>query len=431
VLGALLVLAGAALGHPARAQEATPWAQDALDRIARDTAALRELPPPAHLDDVLISRDELAAMLPSLLAEDVDPAETAAETRAYAALGLLPEGTDLFALDVNLMGEQAVGLYDPVTDTMYVVATGHPAIEEYSYAHEFTHALQDADLDPHDLLEDLSALNGDQVLAALALSEGDATATSNAYLEQHPALALALAREVSGDFPELEQAPAAISVALLFPYVSGADFVERLRADGGWDAVDAAYADVPASTEQILHPRKYLDRDAPTTVFLPDPVTALGAGWHSVNEDTLGEMQTALLLADLAPGQGFNETTGRIDLPEAARNAAAGWDGDRYVLWEDGSGTSDVLVWRSVWDTPEDARAFSRALARFEEQRWSGAFSGESPDDIALVTPDIAARILLDGQEVRYVEAPDLTLADAAMTALRDATQPTPAPGPN
>ena len=113
---------------------------------------------------------------------------------------------------------------------------------------------------------------------------------------------------------------------LVFPYSEGLAFVERLRAEGGWDAVDAAYADIPTSTEQILHPRKYLDRDEPSAVALPDPTVALGQEWRVVDEDTLGELQMALLLANFAPGEGINGLTGAIDLPEAARNAAAGWD---------------------------------------------------------------------------------------------------------
>jgi hypothetical protein len=83
-----------------------------------------------------------------------------------------------------------------------------------------------------------------------------------------------------------------------------------------------------------------------------------------------------------------------------------------------------------VWDTESDARAFSRALAQFGNNRWGGVFNGESPDDVALATPEIAARIELDGQEVRYVQAPTLALADAALAALQAAPPPDPAPGP-
>jgi hypothetical protein len=408
-----------------------------LDRIAQETAELRELPPLAEINDVLISQDELLAMMPELIAEEITPEEAAAQSRSLAALGLIPAGTDLLDLTVRLMSEQVAGYYDPLSDEMRVLFDGNPGLTEYFYAHEVIHALQDAYLDPDDLMEDLTALNSDQVLATVALYEGDAVAGSAAYLERHPALTVAFLREIGrdspvmGTAPAMDTAPAAVVVALLFPYTSGAAFVDRLLAEGGWDAVDAAYGDIPASTEQILHPLKYLERDEPSLLALPDPVSALGADWRVVDEDTLGELQTALLLANFDPGEGFNSITGDMALPEAARNAAAGWDGDRFALWEYGDGERETLVWRSVWDTPQDARAFSRALAQIGNDRWNSVFNGESPDDVALVTPDIAARILLAGQEVLYVQAPDLSLADAALAALQTAPPPDPAPSPN
>src|SRR4051794_39760565 len=363
-----------------------------FDRIATETATLRELPPLAEIDDVVITRAELEAMLPSLIAEDLDPEEVKAEARALAALGLIPGGLDLLDLDEKLLGEQAAGFYDPIKHEMFVVSDNGDKLgaAEYFYSHEVVHALQDAYLDPEDLLEDQSDMNGDESLAALALIEGDAVAGSNEYLAQHPGLALDLLREAQIDFPVLESAPAAVGVTLVFPYSSGLEFVDRLRGEGGWDAVDAAYQDVPASTEQILHPTKYLQRDRPVTLELPDASDVLGKNWRLVSEETLGELQTAILLANLPPGEGVSMVTGSIALPEAARNAAAGWDGDRYALWEDPQTRQEVLVWRTAWDTPDDARAFSRALAKFEEERWDGIFNGESPDDIALITADVA-----------------------------------------
>jgi hypothetical protein len=419
------------------AQNATPPPQSetdidaTLDVIARETAALRGLPPLVEIADVLLTRDELRAMLPDLLADEIDAAQLAAESRALVALGLLPAGTDLAALNERVMGEQAAGYYDLRSDEMIVVLDDDFGVEEYFYAHEVVHALQDAYLDPDDQLEDTSEMSSDRALAALALFEGDATYTSNLYLAEHPALAMKILQELQQDFPELEQAPAPLSVMLVFPYSAGNTFVARLYAEGGWGAVDAAYGDLPVSTEQILHPRRYLDRDEPSVVTLPEPATALGGGWRIVDEDTLGELQTGLLLADLEPGEGFNGNTGRVDLPEAATNAAAGWDGDRFALWEDGDSEREVLVWRSVWDSAEDARAFARALARFGATRWGGIFNGESPDDVALATPRIAARILLLGQEVLYVQAPDISLADATLGALQTAPAVDPAPGPN
>ena len=420
---ALSALAQDAVDEPTRELEGE------LDRIARETAEIRGLPPLAEIDDVLVSQDEMVAMMPELIAEEIVPADALAQARSLAALGLIPEGIDLLDLTTRLMGEQAAGFYDPLTDEMLVLFDGNLGVTEYFYSHEVIHALQDAHLDPDDFMEDMTSLSGDEALAALALYEGDAVAGSTAYLSEHPALVGALLREAQGDFPVFDAAPAAVGIVLLFPYVTGATFVDRLLSESGWEAVNAAYADRPTSTEQILHPLKYLERDEPSLIALPDPAAALGEGWRIVDEDTLGELQTAVLLADLAPGEGFDGFTGEIRLPEAARNAATGWDGDRFALWEDDNGQRETLVWRSVWDTPQDARAFSRALAQFGDGRWDGAFIGESPDDVALVTTDVAARILLDGQEVFYVQAPDLPLADAALAALQAAPAPAPAPG--
>ena len=415
---------------PALAQDASLDAE--LERIARETAAIRELPSLADIDDVLLTREELLAMMPDLIGDEVDSEDAAAQSRALAALGLLPAGTDLFDLTLRLMGEQAAGYYEPLTDEMIVVTDGDSSpdlgAEEYFYSHEVVHALQDAHLDRDDLMEEPPEGNGDAGLAAIALYEGDAVVASTAYLESHPELALEIARAGTPDFPEIDAAPGAVVVSLVFPYTEGADFVSRLRREGGWEAVNAAYADIPVSTEQILHPGKYLQRDAPAAAPLPDPAV-LGDGWTLVDDDTLGELRIGLLLADLPPGGGINAITGAIGLPEAARNAAAGWDGDRYALWENDG--REVSVWRSVWDSPSDARAFSRALAQFQQSRRGGVFTGESPDDIALITPEIAARIQLDGQEVRYIQAPDLALADAALAAMQAAPPPDPAPGPD
>ena len=427
IVFAVLLPVTAAVGV---AQDEDPAIEAELDRIARETAILRELAPLADIEEVMLSRDELLTSMPEIIAEEIDREEAEAQSRAFAALGLIPEGTDLFALHERLLGEQAMGFYDPLTDEMLVITGEDPAVTEYFYAHEVVHALQDAYLDPTDLMEDLTGLSGDEALAALALYEGDASMASNAYLDERPALAVALLREAQIEFPELDAAPAAVSVVLVFPYTSGLSFVARLHDEGGWERVNAAYADPPASTEQILHPVKYLDRDEPSLVALPTAETALGDGWRVVAEDTLGELQTALLLAALEAGQGFDGITGALRLPEAARNAAAGWDGDRFALWADGDGR-ETLVWRSVWDTPRDARAFSRALAQYENARWGGVFNGESPDDVALVTTEVAARIVLAGQTVLYVQAPDLPLADAALAALQTAPPPDPAPGPD
>ena len=429
----VFLLLAAATSPIASAQDATPLPSVSLEQqlaeIAAETAEIRELAPLPDIDDVVLTRDELVQLLPGMISEDLDPAELEGATQALVALGLLPEGSDLLDLTLRLLGEQVAGFYDPLTDEMIVVADGDFSAEAYYYSHEVVHALQDAHLDPDDLMEETSSDNDDESLAMAALYEGDAVVTSTFYLERHPELAFDLLREAQTDSTELDSAPAAMVVTLVFPYVSGQPFVEQLFQDGGWDAVDAAYLDMPASTEQILHPEKYLDRDNPVTLTLPSPSEAIGDGWSEVHQNTLGELQIALLLADLPPGSGFNGITGQYAIPDPALNAAAGWDGDRYALWASADG-QEALVWRTAWDTEHDARSFAAALARYEEDRWDGIFNGESAEDIALTTDDVAARLLLRGKEVFYVQSPTLQLTDRAQAALLAAQAPSPDPGP-
>lgn len=431
LLVSLLLTAGATC--VVQAQDATPVGDPALERqlaqIATETAELRELSPLSDIDDVVLTRDELVRRLPDMIEEGLDSAELEGATRALIALGLLPDRSDLVDLTLRLLGEQVAGFYDPRTDEMIVVADGEFSAEAYYYSHEVVHALQDAYLDPNDLMEEVTSDNDDESLAMAALYEGDAVVTSTLYLAAHPELTLDLLREAN-EGTELETAPAAMVVSLVFPYISGQPFVDRLLNEGGWDAVDAAYLDMPASTEQILHPEKYLDRDFPVALELPSPSDVMGRAWSEVHQNTLGELQVALLLADLPPGDGLNATTGQYAIPEAAQNAAAGWDGDRYALWESGDG-QEVLVWRIAWDTQQDARAFAAALARYEEGRWDSIFNGESANDIALVTGDVAARLLLRGNEVFYVQSPTLELTDQAQAALLAAAAPVPEPGPH
>ena len=87
-----------------------------------------------------------------------------------------------------------------------------------------------------------------------------------------------------------------IAMAQVTFYFGGQRFVDELRkaAGGGWDLVDFAYQRrLPATTEQILHPEKYLkDEDALSVPDSPGP----GPGWAEVDKGTVGEFFTRELL---------------------------------------------------------------------------------------------------------------------------------------
>ena len=94
----------------------------------------------------------------------------------------------------------------------------------------------------------------------------------------------------------------------------------------------------------MLHPKHFFAREAPRRVT---PRLAPPAGASQLSEGTLGEL---LLRSLLEPG---------------AESAAEGWGGDGWRLYDVRSRT--LLLWRSEWDTPADAREFQTALrARFD-----------------------------------------------------------------
>jgi hypothetical protein len=119
------------------------------------------------------------------------------------------------------------------------------------------------------------------------------------------------------------------------------------------------------STEQILHAEAFFDqRDDPVRVTLP----RLMRNAESVFEDGLGEFETRLFL--------FEHTR---DVALASR-AAAGWDGDRFVLARLPGG-GEALVWALAWDSAIDAAEFVDALETVLPGRYSGMERVPSDDD--------------------------------------------------
>ncbi len=400
----LLLLVGLLLGIGSTPVVAQDELTAQFDEIAEETADLRDLPIETEIQEALLSREALEQRLIDDFDTDYPPEDVDADTRLLEVFGLMPPGTDLKQLYLDLLTEQIAGFYDPRTDELYVISGGSELsdLEEWTYAHEVTHALQDQAFDL-EAMQDRANDVDDASLAISALIEGDATAVGNDYLTENPGLLLGITQALAGgdiDASQLDTAPPIIARTLLFPYEAGLSFVTALREDGGWDAVDAAYADPPTSTEQILHPEKYVDRDEPTTVTLPNLEAALD-GYRILDENNLGEFQTRVLL------EGGGDT-------DVAITAAAGWDGDRYALLA--SGQDEVLVWETAWDSEADAEEFIAALRATDEARFNAAYA-ESEGTLALTTDGQSARIEVQGSRIRYVLAPNANLADAALAA--------------
>jgi hypothetical protein len=324
--------------------------------IRSQVETIRGLQPTQDIAPVLITQAQLSANLQADFDRNNPPAVVLATQRTLIAIGLLPVGSSLRTLVLDLQSGQVVGYYSPAQKELFVVSSSGAIgpTQRLTYAHEFTHELQDQHFKLGSL--DLQASDqGDQSLARLGLVEGDAVSVQTTWMTQQLTPAeLAEVVAVASDpaaIAALSRAPKYLQQTLLFPYTSGLSFAEGLIASGGYQAVNAAFARPPDSTEQILHPDKYAADEKPIAVTLPtDLATKMGSGWAAGAQDTLGELSLRIWLQ-----QGGVVTA-------AANAAAAGWGGDRMELLE-GPNETDAVAIETAWDTPADATEFATAAA--------------------------------------------------------------------
>ena len=346
----------AAPSEPAASGTPAPPAAEVYASIRAAVEAIRGLEPTADVDPVTIDEAQLRTNLEAEFDAENVASDLKFSEETLITLGLLPPNSSLRALTLDFQAGQVAGYYSPDKKELFVVSRSGElgAPEEVTYAHEFTHQLTDQRFDLSKLLGGASN-ESDRALAQLALIEGDAVSVQTTWTIQNltpqqmgELLAASLDPEA---IAALQRAPAYLRETALFPYQNGLAFVTALASSGGYDAVDAAYAEPPASTEQVLHPEKYAAGEAPIKVDLPAGLAkSMGAGWTEAGQDTLGEFILRLWL-----------TQNGVSLATASA-AVAGWGGDRLVLLRGPSGALTVgLV--TTWDTKADAEEFGTAAA--------------------------------------------------------------------
>jgi hypothetical protein len=323
--------------------------------------------------------------------------------RAWARLGLLPPSVDLHETILQLYTGQLAGMYDPETKAMYLASWIPLPLQAGAVAHELVHALQDQHFDLIRYFEQVKG-DSDAEAARQAVVEGEATAIMLDYqlrelglsftsLGEMNALMEMAMREFKRLKPGTSQAPPFLEAQMIFPYAQGIEFLKAVRQRMEWQEMAVLYQDPPASTEQILHPEKYLDRrDPPTAVRLPDLGQLLGRSWTKTDEDALGEFGVRELLAQFLDGS-------------TAAAGAEGWDGDRYAFYERSDDTGQgVLVWASVWDSEADAQEFAQQYRAVIAKRYPDART-DSANGGAWQTADEEIRVAQTGSRVTVLQA--------------------------
>lgn len=337
----------------------------------------------------IFNREQLGLEMLEQMKKEYSAEDLLLMDASYKVLGLISPDLDSEKLITQLLTEEVAGFYDPDNKRMVLIVEDGPKKDpgwlgrllgarptfdkdeqKTTLAHELTHALQDQLYDLNAMQEGIED-DDDMLVAFSSLVEGDAT------------LLMFAEAQGSGDIRDMDpeamritfnlmswmlplaggeayrKAPPIFRDSLVFPYFQGMIFTLSVAAQEGWPSVHQAYQDPPLSTEQIMHPDKYLDpnsRDVPRRVLIPDCSGSMGEAWKHLGGNCLGELQTTILFKKVVGGS----------------RAAEGWDGDRYEVYQRDDGKL-AMLWVSVWDSQEDAQEFEIAYRKMRESNPFGS----------------------------------------------------------
>ncbi len=384
--------------------------EGAYEEIEARVGELRGLQPLRETRRQTLTRYRLEEYLTDFYRREEYREEIEITGRIYRALGLIDEDYDLVEDQIEMQREYLAGLYDSGTEDIYLVLDRYASDLwlEITFAHEYTHALQDQHFD-------LDSLQGraqttDSLLALEGLIEGDATLVMMEYAFQYlfevqfdRADLLEAIQEV--EYGEYEDAPGVIRETASFPYDQGLLFVAALTEQGSWDLLNQAFRNPPQTTEQIMHPDKYLAGEVGQTPDMGDLLGALGGGWLELRRDVFGELFMRIYLE-------------RELGSEEALMAAEGWEGDRVVFLANDDYGRYLLLLRLSWESTDDAEEFFSAYATFMQRAGVGPSLTDDPARGLWRTEGQATYLSRDGEEVLLVLGSDQEALDLVLTEL-------------
>jgi hypothetical protein len=293
-----------------------------VEAVQAQVEMLRGLPLHHRVEVRLLDGAEMTEVTAGFLANRWPEQRLESDYRVLAALGAVSPGTDLAKLRVEGFADQVSGFFLPSENTIGV-RTGDPdaltPLEQVVLAHEVEHALTFQNLG-----RPAASGSADAARAASAVVEGSAVLAMRMYAQ----VALTAAEKADLRAELIERAladPLAdyspyLRAEVRFPYREGLRYVCHLWREGGWEAVDTAYADPPRTTAGVLFPHRHADEPRQ-----PAPLGDPGAGWDQAHSSAFGAAELMWLFA--APG---GDPAAALDDP---RGRVEAWDGGDLVLW--------------------------------------------------------------------------------------------------
>lgn len=267
---------------------------------------------------------------------EMDPSESYI---ALKALNLVDRELDVDSAEDPLLDGGTLGYYDSYTNRLVVQAEAPTPFARSIVVHELTHALQDQ----HFNLDRELDYYDESSLAFDSLVEGDASRIEVQYIkslspeEQEQAVK----EQEGGSAPPESKSLEILSMLSGFPYEVGEQFVNEVFSTGGQDRLDKAFVSPPTTTEQLLHPERFLRLEKPVDVESPEPEGEV------YEEGVWGEVGLLTMLLNTIP-------------EEQAWRAADGWAGDYFVAWKRGG--QDCIRMSIATDGPRDKDELVTAL---------------------------------------------------------------------
>lgn len=385
--------------------------QAVIAAVNQNTAALRGLPTLTQtINPSLLNNDGLRRYLRSMEIYTIDDGYN--ESLILSSFDLIPRGFNMYETTMAYLGANLPGFYDPQANIAVVVSSGNQftAYEQYVHVHQVAHALQDANFTLTHLAAD-AGIYDDQTLAMRGFTEGEAKLLQEQYLATYLS---ANAANINAQAAQTSPAPSPfLSQAFLFAYDEGYNFVNTLYTQFGWAGVNEAWNNAPISTEQILHPDRYLAGELPKPVALQPLEAVLGSGWQHIYTGSWGEFLLRQFLAQ------------RVEA-STVDTAATGWGGDQYMVYAQSSTLGQqgkeqlVMVIRWSWDTAADSTEFASALTTYANSAYGSiVVTTEEGINCRIATEAICTYQI--GEDWLLARAP---LQDTAVKALQAQIQP-------
>ncbi len=342
----------------------TAGARQEAARILQQVAQARELEVKSEVDVLVASKDDIRTYARENMYEYITPQELAQQGRIEAAWGVIPVNSDVEQILLDMLENGVAGFYDPKKKTLFIGDFVSSSMLSQVVGHEIAHGLQDMHFGLEDRMEPMRH-RSDAEEAQRFLIEGGAQAAYLAWVSGEDGLQAiddAVLDAMVDQTLEIAGSVAPhpiLARSLHLPYTAGTAVVIRVVLQQGWKGVDALYAELPQTTEQMLHVDKLQAREPARPVHVDHDAVAAALKQTVVWHDQVGEAALLAMLADVEPAS-------------IAKSAAAGWGGDAMLALETDGASSTTVVAAIAWDSRRDAEEFEVSVRKYADARAPG-----------------------------------------------------------